>query len=134
MRLSAFALAAFCIAALKPARGQETLHVSVPQRGAWDTGVAELGQRAGIFKKHGLVLDILFTAGGAESQQGVIGGSIDIATGIGVSGAIGAYSKGAPLRLIGSEMIGSPDLYWYVAAGSPVRAVPEINGKSVGFS
>jgi NitT/TauT family transport system substrate-binding protein len=129
------ALAALVCAALgAPALAQEKLRVSVPQRGLWDTGVAELGQRAGIFKKYGLELEILFTSGGAESQQAVIGGSMDIATGVGVSGAIGAYSKGAPLRLIGSEMIGQPDLYWYVPANSPLKTIADINGKSVGFS
>jgi NitT/TauT family transport system substrate-binding protein len=132
-RLVLLALAAI-VAAGAPAAAQEKLRVSVPQRGLWDTGVSELGRRAGIFKKHGLDLDILFTSGGAESQQAVIGGSMDIAAGVGVSGAIGAFAKGAPLRLIGSEMIGSPDLYWYVAPGSPIRAVGDINGKSVGFS
>ena len=29
------------------ARSQETLKVAIPQRGAWDAGVAELGQRGG---------------------------------------------------------------------------------------
>ena len=32
----------------------------------------ELGQQAGIFKKHGLVLEILYTQGGGETQQAVI--------------------------------------------------------------
>src|SRR5260221_9644394 len=117
-----------------PAYGQEKVRVSVPQRGLWDTGVAELGQRAGIFKRYGLELEILFTSGGAESQQAVIGGSMDIATGVGVSGAIGAYSKGAPLRLIGSEMIGSPDLFWYVPANSPLKSIADMNGKTVGYT
>jgi ABC-type nitrate/sulfonate/bicarbonate transport system substrate-binding protein len=112
----------------------EKLKVSVPQRGLWDTGVSVLGQSAGIFRKYGLELDILFTSGGAESQQAVIGGSMDIAAGVGVSGAIGAFSKGAPLRSIGSEMIGAPDLYWYVAANSPIKTVADLNGKTVGFS
>ena len=135
MRSSAFALAAVICAALgAPALAQEKLRVSVPQRGLWDTGVAELGQRAGIFRKYGLELAILFTSGGAESQQAVIGGSMDIATGVGVSGAIGAYSKGAPLRLISSEMIGSPDLYWYVPANSLIKTISDMNGKTTGFS
>jgi NitT/TauT family transport system substrate-binding protein len=132
-RLVLIALVAIA-AAGAPAAAQEKLRVSVPQRGLWDTGVSELGRRAGIFKKHGLDLDILFTSGGAESQQAVIGGSMDIAAGVGVSGAVGAFSKGAPLRLIGSEMIGSPDLYWYVVPGSPIHAIGDIGGKSVGFS
>ena len=122
------------LALVGSAAAQEKLRVSVPQRGLWDTGVSELGRRAGIFKKHGLDLDILFTSGGAESQQAVIGGSMDVAAGVGVSGALGAFTKGAPLRVIGSEMIGSPDLYWYVVPGSPIRSVADINGKSVGFS
>jgi NitT/TauT family transport system substrate-binding protein len=131
----AVVLAALICAGLGvPACGQEKVRVSVPQRGLWDTGVAELGQRAGIFKRYGLELEILFTSGGAESQQAVISGSMDIATGVGVSGAIGAYSKGAPLRLIGSEMIGSPDLFWYVPANSPLKSIADTNGKTVGFS
>jgi NitT/TauT family transport system substrate-binding protein len=127
-------LCAASVPAFAQARPPEKLRVAVPQRGAWDTGVAELGQRAGIFRKYALELDILFTSGGAESQQALIGGSMDIVVGVGASGALGAYSKGAPLRLIGSEMIGSPDLYWYVAAGSPIKTIADLNGKTVGFS
>src|SRR3954467_5760253 len=113
---------------------QETLKVAIPQRGAWDAGVAELGQRGGIFKKHGLNLDILFTQAGPESIQAVIGGSIDIATAAGVSAAVGTFAKGAPIRIIGSEMIGAPDLYWYVPANSPIKKVEDFNGKTVAFS
>ncbi len=100
------------------ARSEETLKVAVPQRGAWDAGLAELGQRGGIFKKHGLNLEILYTQAGPESIQALIGGSIDIATASGVSAAFGTFAKGAPIRIIGSEIIGSPDLYWYVPAAS----------------
>jgi NitT/TauT family transport system substrate-binding protein len=134
LRLAVVLAVLVCAGFGAPAYGQEKVRVSVPQRGLWDTGVAELGQRAGIFKRYGLELEILFTSGGAESQQAVIGGSMDIATGVGVSGAIGAYSKGAPLRLIGSEMIGAPDLFWYVPANSPLKAIADVNGKTVGFS
>jgi NitT/TauT family transport system substrate-binding protein len=113
---------------------QETLKVAIPQRGAWDAGVAELGQRGGIFKKHGLDLEILYVQAGPESIQAVIGGSMDIATAAGVSAAVGTFAKGAPIRIIGSEMIGAPDLYWYVPAGSPIRRVEDFNGKTVAYS
>src|SRR5262249_16495679 len=113
---------------------QDTLKVAIPQRGAWDAGVAELGQRGGIFKKHGLDLEILYVQGGRESVQAVIGGGMDIATAAGVSGAVGTFVKGAPIRIIGSEMIGAPDLYWYVPANSPIRKVEDFNGKTVAFS
>jgi ABC-type nitrate/sulfonate/bicarbonate transport system substrate-binding protein len=113
---------------------QETLKVAIPQRGAWDAGVAELGQRGGIFKKHGLDLEILYVQAGPESIQAVIGGSMDIATAAGVSAAVGTFAKGAPIRIIGSEMIGAPDLYWYVPASSPIRRVEDFNGKTVAYS
>ena len=113
---------------------QETLKVAVPQRGAWDAGLAELGQRGGIFKKHGLNLEILYTQAGPESIQALIGGSIDIATASGVSAAVGTFAKGAPIRVIGSEIVGSPDLYWYVPSNSPVRKVEDFNGKTVAYS
>jgi NitT/TauT family transport system substrate-binding protein len=56
---------AFCALALAGSTAgqsvaQEVLKVVIPQRGAWDAGVAELGERGGIFKKHGLKLEILY--------------------------------------------------------------------------
>jgi NitT/TauT family transport system substrate-binding protein len=116
------------------ASAQETLKVAIPQRGAWDAGVAELGQRGGIFKKHGLNLEILNVQAGPESIQAVIGGSMDIATAAGVSAAVGTFAKGAPIRIIGSEMIGAPDLYWYVPANSPIQKIEDFNGKTVAYS
>ena len=60
---TAWALAALAITAghAGTARAQEVMKVAVPQRGAWDAGIAELGRRGGIFKKHGLDLEILYT-------------------------------------------------------------------------
>jgi NitT/TauT family transport system substrate-binding protein len=115
-------------------RAQDVLKVAIPQRGAWDAGLADLGERGGIFKKHGLKLDILYTQAGPESIQAVIGGSIDIATASGVSAAVGTFAKGAPIRIIGSEMIGAPDLYWYVPTASPIKKIEDFNGKTVAFS
>lgn len=117
-----------------PASAQEVLKIAVPQRGAWDTAIPELGQRAGIFKKHGLTLEILYTQGGPESIQAVVSRSMDIGTGVGVSAAVGAFAKGAPIRVIGGEMIGSPDLFWYVLPASPIRKIEDLNGKTIGFS
>src|SRR3989449_11125554 len=136
MRRFGIALFAFAMiaGAIGSAWSQETLKVAIPQRGAWDAGVAELGQRGGIFKKHGLDLEILYVQAGPESIQAVIGGSMDIATAAGVSAAVGTFAKGAPIRIIGSDMIGAPDLYWYVAANSPIRKVEDFNGKTVAFS
>src|SRR3954466_5500895 len=126
-------LAAFVGAAIDAA-ADDALKVAVPQRGAWDAGLTELGKRGGLFKKHGLDVEILYTQAGPESIQAVIGGSMDIATASGVSAAVGTFAKGAPIRIIGSEMIGAPDLYWYVPAKSPIRKIEDFNGKTVAYS
>src|ERR1700719_4314902 len=116
------------------AAAEDVLKVAVPQRGAWDAGIPELGQRGGIFAKHGLKLEILYTSAGPESIQALIAGGVDIATASGVSAAFGTFAKGAPIRIIGSEIIGAPDLFWYVPANSPIRKIEDLSGKAVAFS
>jgi NitT/TauT family transport system substrate-binding protein len=112
----------------------ETLKLAVGQRGNWDTSVAELGQRVGIFKKHGLELEILYTSGGGETQQAVLSRSVDIGVAAGTLGVLGAASKGAPERIIGAETTGAADLYWYVPTASPLKTVADLSGKTVAFS
>jgi NitT/TauT family transport system substrate-binding protein len=106
----------------------------VAQRGQWDTAITELGQRSGIFAKRGLTVEILYTQGGPEAHQAVISGSMDIACGGGIESAVGGYSKGAPVRIIGSAMIGSPDTYWFVVANSPIKSLADAAGKTISYS
>jgi NitT/TauT family transport system substrate-binding protein len=122
------------LSAAAPASAQEPLKAAVSQRGQWDTAVTELGVRSGIFKKHGIDIELLYTQGGPESQQAVISGSMDVACGGGIEAVIGAYGRGAPLRIIGSEMIGSPDTYWFVPANSPIKSLQDAAGKTVSYS
>ncbi len=129
--LLACALAAGASAA---AAAEDVLKIAVPQRGAWDAGIPELGQRGGIFAKHGLKLEILYTAAGPESIQALIAGSVDVATASGVSAAFGTFAKGAPIRIMRSEIVGAPDLYWYVPAASPIKKIEDFKGKTVAFS
>jgi NitT/TauT family transport system substrate-binding protein len=115
------------------ARADDTLKIAVGQRGSWDTSVSELGQKAGIFKKHGLALDLLFTQGAGETQQATISGSVDVGIGGGVMGVLGAFEKGAPIRVIGTEINSAGD-YWYVAATSPIKTIKDANGATMAFS
>ena len=116
------------------ASAEDTVKLAVGQRGNWDTSVSEIGQRAGIFKKHGLTLDIVYTQGAGETQQAVISGSVDLGIAAGVMGVLGAFSKGAPVRIISAETTGAKDLYWYVKADSPIKSLKDTDGKTLAYS
>src|SRR5690349_18798681 len=137
MKTRRFLLAAMTVAALGaavPASAEDTIKLAVGQRGNWDTSVSEIGQRAGIFKKHGLALEIVYTQGAGETQQAVISGSVDLGIAAGVMGVLSAYYKGAPVRIIGAETTGANDLYWYVKADSPIKSLKDTDGKTLGYS
>jgi NitT/TauT family transport system substrate-binding protein len=119
---------------LSPTLGADALKVAVAQRGQWDTAITELGQRSGILARRGVTVEILYTQGGPEAHQAVISGSMDIACGGGIESAIGGYAKGAPVRIIGSAMIGSPDTYWFVLATSPIKSLHDAAGKTISYS
>ena len=130
-RIAAVGLA---MATAQVALAQDKLKVATGQRGNWDTSVGEIGTLAGIFKKYGIELDILYTQGGGETQQAVISGSTEIGVAAGIMGVIGAFSKGAPVRIIGAETTGAGDLFWYVRADSPIKTLKDTEGKTIAFS
>lgn len=132
--LSCALIALTLFGAATAASADDTIKLAVGQRGNWDTSVSEVGQLAGIFKKHGLKLEIVYTQGAGETQQAVISGSVDIGVAAGVMGVLGAYSKGAPVRVIGAEATGAGDLFWYVKADSPIKSLKDVSGKTLAYS
>ena len=80
----------------------------------------------GIFKKHNLDVSVIHGSGGAASLQAVLTGSQDIVWGNGVLGVLSAYAKGAPVRILGSNIRGVPDLYWYVKSDSPIKSFKDL--------
>ena len=83
-----------------PASAEDTLKLVIGQINNWENQAPTLGQDAGIFKKHGLVLENIGTQGAGETIQAVISGSADIGAGVGAAGAMRAFSKGAPVRIL----------------------------------
>ena len=107
------------------ATADDLLKVAIGQINNWENQPPTLGQDAGIFKKYGLELENVGTAGAGETIQAVISGSADIGAGVGVAGALRAFAKGAPLRIISPAFTGTGDLYWYVRADSPLKTLSE---------
>lgn len=116
---AAAALAVFAA----PAQADDTLKVAVGQLTTWENQMTLLG--TDIFKKHGIVLENFGTNGAGETLQAVISGSADIGIGMGTAGAMRAYSKGAPVRMLAPAFTGSNDLYWYVKADSPIKSLAD---------
>ena len=65
------------------ASGADTVKVAIGQIDAWANQAPTLGMKAGIFQKHGIVLETFGTQGAGETLQAVISGSADIGIGIG---------------------------------------------------
>ncbi|HEU0217377.1 MAG TPA: ABC transporter substrate-binding protein [Stellaceae bacterium] len=112
----------------------EKLKIAVPQRGFWDSEFIEFAQKEGSFQKAGLDIEIFWTSGGSETLQTVMTGSADIAMSNGTLGVVAAYDKGAPIRIIGAEMTGAYELYWYVPAKSPIHSLKDADGKTIAYS
>ena len=122
--LAASVLAAAWLQA-SPASAQDTLKVVIGQINNWENQAPTLGQDAGIFKKHNLVLENVGTQGAGETIQGVISGSADIGAGVGVAGVMRAFSRGAPVRILLPAFTGTGDIYWYVRGDSPIKALKD---------
>jgi NitT/TauT family transport system substrate-binding protein len=132
LKFFAAILAALAIA--PPARAEDVLKLAVGAPNNWDSGVPDIGQRAGIFARHGLKLEMLYTNGGGETMQAVISGSVDIGVGAGTGAVFGAFAKGAPVRILLAGTTGASDLYWYVPKDSPLRSFADLAGKTVAYS
>lgn len=133
MRLIATGLAAMA-GALSPPAVAQTIKVCAPQRGIWETAPPDIGKTAGIFKKYGVDLDITYTQSAGDTIPAVISQSCVIGPSIGLLATMGAFAKGAPLRIISASSTGFAEAWWYVPAASPIKSFKDADGKSFAFS
>ncbi len=131
--LCAAAVAAATISMSSASMAEDLIKMAIGQRGNWDTAIPHLGEKAGIFKKHGIKLELLYTAGGGETQQAVISNSVDIGAAAGIYGVLGAFSKGAPVRIVGAQATGAAD-FWYAKKESGIKSLKDANGKTLAYS
>src|ERR1700732_4653533 len=130
----AVAAAAAALAFPPRANADDLLKLTIGQRGNWDTAIAQLGTKAGIFKKNGIELEMVYTSGSGETLQPIIGGAVDVGLAVGTLGAIAAYAKGAPVRIIGAQATGAGD-YWERKTSPPVKKLTDLTDKNtIAFS
>lgn len=131
--LALFGSAAIAVSTVTgSAIADDLVKMTIGQRGNWDTAITHLGEKAGIFKKHGLELEMVYTSGSGETLQPVIAGGVDLGLAVGTLGAMAAYSKGAPVRIVGAQATGAAD-YWY-AKNPAIKTLKDTNGYTIAYS
>jgi ABC-type nitrate/sulfonate/bicarbonate transport system substrate-binding protein len=92
---------------------------------------ANVGAHLGIFKKHGLDVDVVDLAGGGKMIQALTGGSIDIGLGAGFQMAF--IVKGAPMLAVCEDATTLPFVIG-IPWDSPLKSLKELRGKTIGIS
>jgi NitT/TauT family transport system substrate-binding protein len=88
----------------------------------------------GYFKEQGLDVSVIFGSGGAATLQALLTNSQDVAVGVGVLAVIGAYAKGAPIKILGNVFRGADNVIWYVPVSSPIKTLKDLDGKQFAYS
>jgi NitT/TauT family transport system substrate-binding protein len=106
------------------AQAPDHLRIAVGQCGSWDSSQVELGTRAGFYARHGIEIEARCVQGSSETQKAVISGGADVGIGVATWDALGAFAKGAPIRVIAGSATGSAD-FWIVNADSPLQTIKD---------
>src|SRR4029077_11371744 len=110
----------------------ETLRVGKAGRDAFSFVPADVGARTGIFRQHGVDIEISSFGGDARLQQAMAADGIDVALGSGPGPAF--LVKGSPAKGI-AAMAGPPLLFALVVrADGSVATVDDLKGRKVGVS
>src|SRR3981189_3678089 len=123
--------AALLALSASPARA-ETLRVGKAGREAFSFVPLDIGVRSGIFKQHGLNVEISNFGGDARLQQAVGADGVDISLGSGPGLAF--IVKGSPVKGI-AAMAGPPLLFALVVRNDDsVKTVEDLKGRKIGVS
>jgi NitT/TauT family transport system substrate-binding protein len=126
-----FALAAATARADEPAPIALKVAMSVVN---YDAAPLYYAQRAGMFARAGLQVDITRIASGAATAAAVASRTIDIGKSTTLA-VIEGYARNVPLTIIAPAAIydaASPDGQLVVAADSPIRTAADLDGKLLG--
>jgi NitT/TauT family transport system substrate-binding protein len=114
------------------AYAQTTLRLGKAQANQFAFVPADVGVDTGIFKKHGIVLDISAFTGDAKEMQALTAGSLDIALGGGPAFAM--IAKGVPMKAVAAEANAPNTIMLVVLKDGPVQSVADLKGRTVSVS
>jgi ABC-type nitrate/sulfonate/bicarbonate transport system substrate-binding protein len=132
-RVAAAPLLAVCFAlASGAAQAATTVRVGQPQAGTFQFVPLQVGVEAGIFKQHGIDVQITDFGGGPKVQQALTADSIDIAIGSGPELALEV--KGAPEIAVAAMADAPYSVLLAVLKDSAVKTAEDLKGKTVSVS
>ena len=105
-----------------------TLHIAF--NGFYGAAPLYVGQDAGIFRKYGFNLELIFIAGGSLSTQALIGKSLDLLN-TGGPPFLNAYVRGARLKIIGGVTNILPYVFMSTAR---ITSAEQLRGRKIGIS
>jgi ABC-type nitrate/sulfonate/bicarbonate transport system substrate-binding protein len=128
------ALIAICVLLVPATPGKADDTVTVGKADAASTSFlpVHVGDKVGIFKKHGLTLKISDFTGGSKLSQAIVAGAIDVGLGAGTEMAL--VAKGAPMKAVCDGLSPIPFIGIAVPYDSPVKKVDQLKGKKMGIS
>ena len=95
-----------------------------------DESVLYLGRDIGIFKKHGIHIELIYIPGGSVAMQALLGKSLEL-TLAGGTQLVYAHLKGADLRTVGGL---NNRLPFVLMAREGITSAEQLKGKKVGIS
>jgi NitT/TauT family transport system substrate-binding protein len=125
----ALALGIACVA---PAEAQTKVRVGQPQVGTFQFVPLQVGTEVGIFKKHGVDLEVISFGGGPRVQQAIAADSIDI--GIGSGPELAFVAKGAPEIGVAAMADAPYSVVLAVPKDSAIKAAEDLQGKTISIS
>ena len=114
------------------ASAAETVTIGKADANASPILPANVADKLGLFKKHGLDATIADFTGGSKLSQAMVAGGVDIGVGAGTEMAF--VSKGAPIIAVCEGMAPIPFIGIAVPWDSPAHAVADLKGKKIGIS
>jgi NitT/TauT family transport system substrate-binding protein len=120
----------FCCLLAPVGVSAQTTHIRIAFNGFGGVVPLYMGDDAGVFKKQGLNLELVFIPGGSLSLQALIGKSLDLLL-TGGPPVVSAYLQGAKIKIIGGVVNLLP--YMFVVT-TGIRSGEQVKGKKIGIS
>jgi ABC-type nitrate/sulfonate/bicarbonate transport system substrate-binding protein len=114
------------------AQAQTKLRIGQPQVGTFQFVPLQVGSETGIFKKHGIDLEVISFGGGPRVQQAIAADSIDI--GIGSGPELAFVAKGAPEIGVAAMADAPYSVVLAVPKDSAIKTAEDLKGKTISIS